>query len=398
MRRLLSLDIKYSLTQALYFGSFCALMGYASVFLLGKGFSNSVIGVVLALISMIAVFTQPMVASFADKNQHIELRKIIAFILMIAIVLSVLIYFLKTPTILLLCVFVGISTFMMTIQPLLNSMAFLFEKYGIEVNFGLARGIGSAAYALVSFALGYLVEDFGSSQIPLVYISLNILMLVVVYTYVIPESEKTEIKQDEVKDEEEKQLSFIEFLKKYKKFMAFVGGVVLVFFTHTIINNFFIQVITPIHGTESQMGTAIFLAAILELPAMGLFNVIRSKINCTTLIKISVILFAVKHGLTYLAPNMTMIYIAQALQIGSYAIFIPASVYYVNQVISKSDSIKGQSMVTMAITASGIIANLMGGILLDAIGVQSVLLIGIGVSIVGAVIVIFSVENREMVS
>lgn len=398
MRRILSLDIKYSLTQALYFGSFCALMGYASVFLLGKGFSNSVIGIALALISMIAVFTQPMVASFADKNQHIELRKIIAVILAIAIVLSILIYFLKEPTILLLCVFVGISTFMMTIQPLLNSLAFLFEKYGIEVNFGLARGIGSAAYALVSFVLGYLVEDFGSSQIPLIYIVFNILMLIVVYTYVIPQNEKIEVKNENTQDEEEKQLSFVEFLKKYKKFMIFVGGVVLVFFTHTIINNFFIQVITPINGTESQMGTAVFLAAILELPAMGLFNVIRSKISCTTLIKISVISFALKHGLTYLAPNMAMIYIAQALQIVSYAIFIPASVYYVNQVIAKADSIKGQSMVTMAITASGIIANLMGGILLDAIGVQSVLLIGVVISVIGAIVVILSMENKEKLS
>lgn len=398
MRRILSLDIKYSLTQALYFGSFCTLMGYASVFLLGKGFSNSVIGIALALISMIAVFTQPMVASFADKNQHIELRKIIAVILAIAIVLSILIYFLKEPTILLLCVFVGISTFMMTIQPLLNSLAFLFEKYGIEVNFGLARGIGSAAYALVSFVLGYLVEDFGSSQIPLIYIVFNILMLIVVYTYVIPQNEKIEVKNENTQDEEEKQLSFVEFLKKYKKFMIFVGGVVLVFFTHTIINNFFIQVITPINGTESQMGTAVFLAAILELPAMGLFNVIRSKISCTTLIKISVISFALKHGLTYLAPNMAMIYIAQALQIVSYAIFIPASVYYVNQVIAKADSIKGQSMVTMAITASGIIANLMGGILLDAIGVQSVLLIGVVISVIGAIVVILSMENKEKLS
>ena len=59
---------------------------------------------------------------------------------------------------------------MMTIQPLLNSLAFLFEKYGIEVNYGLARGLGSAAYALASAVLGYLVEDFGTSMIPLFYI------------------------------------------------------------------------------------------------------------------------------------------------------------------------------------------------------------------------------------
>lgn len=394
MKKVLSLDIKYSAIQVLYFGAFCALLGYASVFLLAKGFSNSIIGVVLALVSTIAVFAQPIVASFADKNQHIELRYIIAIILIVAIGLSAVIYFLKDATIWLLCVFVGIATCMMTITPLLNSLAFLFEKRGIEINYGLARGLGSASYALVSFALGYIVEDLGSSVIPLVYLIFNILLIIIVYSFVLPQQDGQQIEKKEEK-QEETQLSFIQFAIKYKKFTVFILGTVLVFFTHTIINNFFIQILRPIGGSESDMGTAIFLAAILELPAMGLFNVIRQKFGCSKLIKISVILFALKHALTFIAPNMTMIYMAQILQIGAYAINTPACVYYVNQIIAKKDMIKGQSMVTMAVTASGIIANLVGGILLDVMSVHSVLFIGVIISILGAMIVIASTENAK---
>ena len=166
MKKILALDIKYSAIQALYFGSFCALMGYASVYLLNKGFSNSVIGIVLAFISAIAVFAQPTVASFADKNKHIELRKIIAVMLLVIIVLSVSMLFLGKGSIILICAFIGISTCMQTMTPLLNSMAFMFEKHGIAINFGLGRGIGSAAYALVSLALGHLLEmdGFGVNQ------------------------------------------------------------------------------------------------------------------------------------------------------------------------------------------------------------------------------------------
>lgn len=393
MKKILSLDIKYSAIQALYYGAYCALLGYASVYLLNKGFSNSVIGVALALVSAIAVFTQPIVGSFADKNKHIELRKIICAIILLAVILSALIYFLGQGTIFLLCVFVGIATCMMTITPLVNSLAFMFEKHGIELNFGLARGIGSAAYALVSFAIGYVVEDFGADILPLIYLVFNLLLIFVVYSFVLPKTEVKEVEETKEEEVAQEQLSFIQFIGKYKKFTVFVLGTVFVFFTHTIINNFFIQVITPIGGSESQMGTAVFLAAILELPAMGLFNVIRSKVKCSTLIKISVILFAVKHGLTYLAGNMTMIYVAQAFQMGAYAILTPASVYYVNEIISKNDLVKGQSMITMAVTASGIIANLMGGVLLDTLGVHEVLLLGVVVSIVGAVIVIFSTEK-----
>lgn len=396
MKRILSLDIKYSAIQFIFFGSVCAVMGYASVYLLDQGVSNSLIGTVLAAISVIVVFTQPAIAAYADKNKHIELRKIISAVMVLAVILSVATFFVKDVVVLLLCVYVGISTCIQTVMPLMNSLAFVFEKQGIEINYGIARGIGSAAYALVSFALGYLVEDFGTSVIPLVYIFFNVLLVLAVNSFVLPKSERKDVAEvEEEKATEEKQLSFIDFFKKYKKFMIFVLGVVVVYFTHTIINNFFIQILTPIGGTESDMGTAVFLAAIVELPAMGLFNSIRKKVKVSTLLKFSAIMFAVKHALTFLATDMTLIYVAQFCQIAAYAILIPASVYYVNSIVAKQDQIKGQSMVTMAMTASGIVANLAGGFLLDGIGVHNVLLMGTVISVIGAVIVMLSVERVD---
>lgn len=396
MKRILSLDIKYSAIQFIFFGSVCAVMGYASVYLLDQGVSNSLIGTILAAISVIVVFTQPAIAAYADKNKHIELRKIISAVMVLAVILSVATFFVKDVVVLLLCVYVGISTCIQTVIPLMNSLAFVFEKQGIEINYGIARGIGSAAYALVSFALGYLVEDFGTSVIPLVYILFNVLLVLAVNSFVLPKSERKDVAEvEEEKATEEKQLSFIDFFKKYKKFMIFVLGVVIVYFTHTIINNFFIQILTPIGGTESDMGTAVFLAAIVELPAMGLFNSIRKKVKVSTLLKFSAIMFAVKHALTFLATDMTLIYVAQFCQIAAYAILIPASVYYVNSIVAKQDQIKGQSMVTMAMTASGIVANLAGGFLLDGIGVHNVLLMGTVISVIGAVIVMLSVERVD---
>ena len=190
MKRILSLDIKYSAIQFIFFGSVCAVMGYASVYLLDQGVSNSLIGTILAAISVIVVFTQPAIAAYADKNKHIELRKIISAVMVLAVILSVATFFVKDVVVLLLCVYVGISTCIQTVMPLMNSLAFVFEKQGIEINYGIARGIGSAAYALVSFALGYLVEDFGTSVIPLVYIFFNVLLVLAVNSFVLPKSER----------------------------------------------------------------------------------------------------------------------------------------------------------------------------------------------------------------
>ena len=185
----------------------------------------------------------------------------------------------------------------------------------------------------------------------------------------------------------------LRFAGKYKKFIVFLLGFVFVYFAHTIINNFFIQIITNVGGNSSDMGNAVFLAAMLELPTMAYFTKLSKKVNCGTLIKISIILFLVKHVITYFADGMTMIHIAQAFQMGAYALFIPASVYYVNCKIAPQDMVKGQSFVTTSMTVAGVFGNLIGGMLLDSVGVSQVLLISAVLSLIGAVIVVMSVEK-----
>lgn len=215
-------------------------------------------------------------------------------------------------------------------------------------------------------------------------------LVFVVYSIAKPKNRKVVKKS---KTGNGKQLSLIQFAKKYRKFMILAIGCIAVSFTHTLVNNFFIQIIKPIGGTESQMGIAVFIAAMLELPAMSAFDKVREKVGCTILVKFSVIMFIVKHVITYFAPNMFFIYIAQVTQMFAYAIYTPALVYYVTKVVAIQDINKGQSTITMAIVASGIIANLIGGVLLDVISVSAVLLVGVASSIIGAGITFISLDE-----
>ena len=49
MKKNRSLNLKYAGSQIFYFAAFASMMGYASVFLLDKGCTNSQIGIALAL-------------------------------------------------------------------------------------------------------------------------------------------------------------------------------------------------------------------------------------------------------------------------------------------------------------------------------------------------------------
>ena len=388
------MNLKYGLTQIFFFASVCAMMGYASNYLLGMGCSNSEIGITLALCSVIAVFLQPTLASIADRIETSKLNRMIQLILAITIVFSLILYFIPLPQMALLGCVVVVFSLTSSLMPLINALAFVFEKYGCKINFGLARGLGSGAYALTSMIIGYVVNAVDITIMPFAYILFNGLLYIVISTYHIGKAE-TEGEQSEKTEEAQasNQMSMFAFMMKYKRLVLFFAGFVCVYFAHTIINNFFIQVVTNVGGTDSDMGNAISLAAFLEIPIMFLFNKINTKIKITTLLRASLLCFALKHLLTYLATNMFMVYAAQVLQMGAFALFTPAAVYYVNQLVSKEDMVKGQSLLTASQTLSGVFASLLGGILLDSIGVQTSLMIGAILSFVGLAIGFVSIEH-----
>ena len=87
-----------------------------------------------------------------------------------------------------------------------------------------------------------------------------------------------------------------------------------------------------------------------------------------------------------------MLYAVQVLQMLGYALFIPASVIFTSSVISEEFLTFGQALVTAASTAGGIIGSNLGGTLLDAIGVKSMLIVAVILSAIGSVVIIISVN------
>ncbi|MFR7590336.1 MAG: MFS transporter [Longibaculum sp.] len=389
-----SLDIRYACIHGFYWMICCAMIGYASVFLLDKGFDNTTIGIVLSISNILAVFGQPAVASYMDKTTKLSLRMLISLILVVIIALSLLLCFISGASIVMVVLTIIVFTLMLTMQPFINSLTFAFEKNGIHINFGLARGIGSVAYAVMSLILGNVVAVFSPELLPFFYVGLSLCALVFVYTFYLP-GHKDEIVHEEKDTEVHDQLSMGQFMKKYKTFMLLLVATVLLFFDHSVINNFFIQVVNHINGNTADMGNAVFLAAVLELPTMALFTKFQQRLGCKKMMLISAIFFSVKHVLTYFAVNMFMIYVAQVMQMLAYAVFIPASVYYVSQLVEEHDMNKGQALITGAMTLAGVFASLAGGVLLDALGVSKVLMIGAIVSVLGTICMFISVEDVD---
>ncbi len=404
------LNINFASIQGFYWMVFCSSNSFASVFLLSKDFNNSQIGIVLALANIFAVVLQPIVAAYADKSTRITLKQIAVALTFGATALAAVVIFMPAVFFLLAILFILILTLVFVLQPLINGLNFEFVNQGFTLNFGVTRSVGSVTYAILSFALGILIERSGPGVIPWVTL---ILAVGLCFSLVVVKDSRRILKDQITKnialDEtyESRSLNskeqivhsekngFTKFLNTYRKFFGYLAGVFFIFIYHTMFNNYMVHVVNRVGGTSSQLGKTIFIAAMLELPVMGFFALLLKKFGIRKLLCCSGVFFAVKAFVALISVNMAMLYIDQVFQMLSYAILIPASVYYVNLMMEEKDRVKGQAITTGAMTAGGVVGNLSGGVILDRLGVVPMLTTCVAVSVVGMILILIFAQEKK---
>ena len=393
-RGALSLNIRYCLIHLFYWVAYVALISFASVYFLDKGLSNTMIGFILAGGNICSVILQPVIATMLDDHPELSIKQVVATLFLLMLVFSVAVQMLDLSKFALGTLVVLLLTMFLSASPLINTLAF---QRGREesVNFGLARGIGSLAYALAGIFVGYMVEKFGPADLPIYYALPFLCVAILSGTF-----GGGRISRKKAGTEQASVMgansSLLGFFNRYRAFTVFMLGGVLVFFAHFLVAYFAIQVIEPIGGNSTDLGMTCFLSAIGEVPVMLLFIYINRKFSAHALLRFTAVMFVVKQVLIFLATSIPVFYVAQLLQMGGYGLFIPASVVYVNQLMREGDLVRGQTLTTVAPTIGSVFASMAGGILLDVVGVRGMLFISVIASFAGAAVMLAASRSAGM--
>ncbi|RHU84463.1 MFS transporter [Clostridiaceae bacterium OM08-6BH] len=387
------LMIQYCILQGSYWASFCVIYAFATVFLLSRGFESSMIGVIIAAGNILGVILQPMVASIADRSEKISLHKLTAMLSVIMILLLVLLYFVPNGLLAVAALFLLTDTFLQVIQPLINSVNVYYVNQGVSVDFGSARGIGSLSYAAASYILGIVVEKFGTRSILMAGILVALVLLVTVLS--MPVLSSSAASRPKEKEPEQNDAGLLVFAGRYKNFMLTLAGITLLFTFHNMNNAYLIKVIENVGGTSADMGRMLSIAAVTELPVMFLFSRISKHFKSSTLLMVSSAFFAIRAAGFMLAGNVMTMYLAAMLQIGSFALYIPSSVYYVNETMLDQDKFKGQAVMTATNTLGGVFGSLFGGFLIDNAGVGAMNTVCFAMAAAGAVLVFLFAGRHE---
>ena len=389
-------SIKYCLLHGIYWMCFCLLFSFSSIYLLGKGFSNRQIGAILAIGGIIAVVCQSKVGELADRSDKITLRHIIVILSSLSIIIAIFSLIFGNSIFAIRLFYIGMVVLLQIIMPLLNAVGMEFVNSGIPLNFGLARGIGSLSFSILALFIGSYLEGRNPNLIMIVGIALYTLLLLVALSFKIPKNIPTNCHNIDKNDEEfrislENQNKSGQISKTAFGFLLF--GIVLIFSSHIVINNFLFQITNWIGGTSSQMGIAMAICAFVELPTMYAYNFVSKKISTSSLIKLSALFFALKTLCTLLCKNMELLYLVQLMQIFGFAIFTPSSVYFVNSVSSDGSKARAQALLGGAITLGGVLGNYFGGLIIELSGVKMALISFSIIAFIGAGIIFSSARE-----
>lgn len=407
------LNIGYGAIFGSYWIVYAIIASFSSVFMLAKGYSNSQIGMTLAAANVLAVIMQPLVADFTDRSKKLGIMGATEIMTAAMMIFTVGMFAFKGGTLGLCAVFALLIAFHTVLQPLFNSFVFHMEGYGYDLNFGIARSVGSLAYSIFVAIFGSLVQNMGIGVMPaFAEISCFILLLSLAYTgkcfngvikskvaakeMLAPNSgngmdEDAKISSNAITEPEEITLSM--FIKRNKMFTIMNLAVIGIYFSNAAFNNYTAQIVMNVGGTTEDMGRILAVMAFLEIPTMVFFKQLKNKFSCQFLLKVASVGFTLKIAIIWLAPTVLVIYVAQVFQMVSLALFLPGMVYFTNEMMSKGEAVKGQALYTIMITVTTIFASLLGGWVLDVAGAKTLTFIATLATAAGAILLIAVIDK-----
>ncbi len=390
------LNIYYSFLQIAYWVTSAVVFCFTTVFLQFRGYSNYEIGIVFAVGNIIGFVSQPLIAGYIDRSDRRTLLRCIRITAVLAVLLMLAVYLLPSGSVSLIVAYALLVAGNTLLNPLCISLSFYIESWGCGINFSRARALGSLSFAVCNVILGMLVQRVSENAVPTAFILFSSLLGLATLLFVpVNRAHRIAAPERRMQSASEKPSGLLEFARENKRFMLFLLGTATLYFTHGMIGNFMIEFIRSIGGGSEDMGNVLAFMTVVEVPVMLLFGRLTQRFKCSSLLRFAVIMFTVKELMIYLASSLPALYAAEALQAFSFALFVPASVRYVDEVIAKHNAVKGQAFVTSMMTLGSIFASYIGGLLLDTSTPGFTLLVGVIVSAVGTLIMLGAIQTTE---
>lgn len=321
-------------------------------------------------------------ASFADRTTKWSLRAFLVVLLLLLLGSLTAILLLRLGGLALLIAFLIASVLVHLLEPLLNAVAVYAFHHEIPLDFGVSRAIGSLCFAISSLALGYAAKYWGADSLIGICTACSIGLLFCVN--LLPKMEP----DGPAAQSGEAACSIPEFFRRYRRYTLVMIGFSFIAAFHIMTETYLLNMMERIGGDSSHVGVALLLSGVSEFCIIFFYERFRRRLTSAVWMAVSAVCFAAKALLFHLAPSVTVLYLAECLQIVTYGLYAPTSVYFANDEINPQDSVKGQSLTVAIFTLGGSLGSYAGGLIIDHFSTQAMTLIAFLLALLGACIAV----------
>ena len=386
------LNVLYTLAQGMYWMIVCCTVSMGSAYLSNRGYSTFSIGGLFAVAYIVAAVIQQLLSAATDRATRFNVADVLIILGSISILDLLISLNIMHKGFAVSFTFLIAATTATIIQPFLNALNFSITRHGIAMNYGVARASGSFFFFLMSLLVGFFMKSVSSKAAPFLgfLVSIGFTACVSLIAQELSAlSDESENEYDPLKEKKTGGFDSKEirnFIQKYKMFFIYLLGVVLVFFSHIVVNNFMYQIAVNVGGDEATNGGLMALQAIVELPAMIFFTNLRERFGSKILLSTSAVFFLLKVFFTAIATSIGMLYFSMLFQSLGFALFIPASVHFVDELMPKKDAVKGQAFVTIAMTIRSFLGSAFGGLIINLVGISGTLYFATFITFAGVIV------------
>lgn len=375
-------NILFYAFNVVYFACSSLYFGFIVMYLTAHGYSSFECGVINTIISLVEFLFQPVAGYITDT--FLSIKKYI-ILCSVGAILTTYLLPLTVHNML------GASVSVMLLTLFAYPLTYLADTWSVTlreslsyIDYGKNRSGGSVGYSVTSALAGVLIARFGYDLLFLLHVILfAVVIVIVLFIPGVPcgnarKQKKGEEGQQPRPDQEE-SLSFggiIKVLLRNQKYMVFLLSTFCFYMALKAWCTYIPYKIIELGGADKELGYAIALAAVGEIPILFIMNRCVQRFRLSFIyITATLCLFA--RGLLMLtAQSMSMVMLSELLEAFTYAFFIAVSLEMINRIVPRAIRTTAVT-VEVAVTngLSGIIGTFIGGILVDRFGVDMMSLV-----------------------
>lgn len=352
-----ALRLRFEMLYFTLYGTGACYYPFLLLYLEGRNLSYLQIGVIFAVNSLVGIIAQPVWGYITDKYLNKNKTLLISSIFSALLAFN----FLTAQSF----PYIIVSVIMLMIFQSITSP--MVDAYSLEVieqtnafSYGQVRLMGSVSFALISVALGKVIQLTDSRASFILFIILFIITAYLVNS--IKYEGKANIKRPSIKE-------VLDTIKQYK-FMVFVFSVLLVNIALGANGSYISVLVKETGGSVTILGFVWFVIAISEIPAFFFGNHIQRRYGELNIYLWAVGLYALRFLLSSIEQSYITVIAIQLLQGISYPLYLMGAMQYLYKIVPEQIKASGITLLSsLGFGLGSFIGNLGGGILLESHGV-----------------------------